>query len=124
MKKVNKTKKQETKETEVSINKSEANVKKYSNIISDEDFNILLKYADMLEDVLKNNRIRSTSRLISKEIAYVADNHQVLNYSWGCGACMLNLYKRAAKMFTDNLKYRQTQNDRTENIDNAGGENS
>lgn len=90
--------------------KKKANTKNY-NLLSDEDFNNLSKYADLFEELVKNNRLRSRSRQMSKEVAYIVDNHNIRNYSWSCGTCMYNLYKRAADLYYDNLKYRNAQNE-------------
>lgn len=82
-----------------------------SKILTQDELTALAKYQALFDRAAKTSSIRGASVNISKEIAAIIDETP-RHYNWGCGSCIINLYKRASKVYHDNLKRIQEEVER------------
>lgn len=72
-------------------------------ILNQEDINALKPYEKLITHAYKYSSIRGASTIISQKIASIIDEKK-LNYNWSCSSCIINLYKRAAKMYYEAIE--------------------
>ena len=94
--------------------------------LTDEEMEVLSKYESIFERALKYSTLRGVSKMMSQEIAKIIDKNKQRHYNWGCGGCVIGLYKRAANIYNYNLELRAAEetekpviNDLTEIIPDA-----
>lgn len=75
-------------------------------VLTKEQFEVLDKYKDILENVLKTNSLRGAVRKNTLEIAEVLD---IKNRNYNCGACVFKIYKQAAELYFSELENRKKE---------------
>lgn len=87
-----------------------------------EELNILKKYENIFERIIKEQSFRGISINISKEIASIVDKNRRRAYNWGCSSCIYALYMRAARIYKYNLelleKEQNSESEKQEAADN------
>lgn len=73
--------------------------------LSDENFNRLLQYKDIFDNVKKNKTLRGAVRKNTMEISEII-GHKT-NYN--CSACVFRLYQQAAEILDYNIELRKNE---------------
>lgn len=73
-------------------------------VLTEEQFEVLSKYKDILENVLKTNSLRGAVRKNTLEIAEVLN---IKNRNYSCGVCVFKIYKQAAELYFEYIKLKE-----------------
>ena len=82
--------------------------------LSDENYQRLLKYQDIFDNVKKNKTLRGAVRKNTMEISEII-GHKT-NYN--CSACVFRLYQHAAEILDYNIEIRNKKNGKREKKQN------
>lgn len=74
--------------------------------LSDENYQRLLKYQDIFDNVKKNKTLRGAVRKNTMDISEIIG--QKTNYN--CSACVFRLYQQAAEILDYNIEIRNKKN--------------
>ena len=82
--------------------------------LSDENYQRLLKYQDIFDNVKKNKTLRGAVRKNTMEIS------EIIGYktNYNCSACVFRLYKQAAEILDYNIEIRNKKNGKREKKQN------
>ena len=82
--------------------------------LSDENYQRLLKYQDIFDNVKKNKTLRGAVRKNTMDISEII-GHKT-NYN--CSACVFRLYQKAAEILDYNIEIRNKKNGKREKKQN------
>ena len=82
--------------------------------LSDENYQRLLKYQDIFDNVKKNKTLRGAVRKNTMDISEIIGNKT--NYN--CSACVFRLYQQAAEILDYNIEIRNKKNGKREKKQN------
>lgn len=82
--------------------------------LSDENYQRLLKYKDIFDNVKKNKTLRGAVRKNTMDISEII-GHKT-NYN--CSACVFRLYQQAAEILDYNIEIRNKKNGKREKKQN------
>lgn len=82
--------------------------------LSDENYQRLLKYQDIFDNVKKNKTLRGAVRKNTMDISEII-GHKT-NYN--CSACVFRLYQQAAEILDYNIEIRNKKNGKREKKQN------
>lgn len=82
--------------------------------LSDENYQRLLKYQDIFDNVKKNKTLRGAVRKNTMDISEIIG--QKTNYN--CSACVFRLYQQAAEILDYNIEIRNKKNGKREKKQN------
>ena len=77
--------------------------------LNDEEMSALQKYEKLMMTALQYGTLRGASAAISKAISSIVDKDKKRLYNWGCGGCVIGLYKRAARIYKYNIEQRASK---------------
>lgn len=82
--------------------------------LSDENYQRLLKYQDIFDNVKKNKTLRGAVRKNTMEISEII----VHKTNYNCSACVFRLYQQAAEILDYNIEIRNKKNGKREKKQN------
>ena len=82
--------------------------------LSDENYQRLLKYQDIFDNVKKNKTLRGAVRKNTMDIS------EIIGYktNYNCSACVFRLYQQAAEILDYNIEIRNKKNGKREKKQN------